>query len=73
MQTIIIQRGSKRLIVDIFNVVIEPLGNSRQVVFFCKSKDGHKYRVPKSDVVAKCASQPASKTKKEKKKRRCCA
>ena len=72
MQTIIIQRGGKRILADIIQTVLEPLGNSRQVVFFCKSKDGHKYRVPKSEVVARCVSKPENKPK-EKKKRKCCA
>ena len=72
MATIMFKR-EKPIVADIFNVVLEPLGNSRQVVFFCQSKDGRRYRVPKSEVVAKCASRPASKPKKEKKKKRCCA
>ena len=72
MQTIIIQRGSKRLIVDIFNIVIEPLGNSRQVVFFCRDKMGNKYRVPKSEIVVKgvtnSANKPSLKSAKPKRK-----
>jgi len=72
MTTIMFKR-EKPIVADIFNVVLEPLGNSRQVVFFCKDKMKNIYRVPKSEVVAKCASQPASKPKKDKKKRKCCA
>jgi len=73
MQTIIIQRGGKRLLTDIFNVVIEPLetGNGRQVVFFCRDSSGNKYRVPKSEVVAKCVGKPENKPR-EKKRKRCC-
>jgi hypothetical protein len=73
LQTIIIQRGGKRLLADIFNTVIEPLdANNRQVVYFCRDKSGNKYRVPKSEVVARCVSQSENKPK-EKKRKRCCA
>lgn len=73
MTTIMFKRGKVCLIADIFQTVIEPLDDKRQVVFFCQTKDGTRYRVPKSEVIAKCASQPASKPKKEKKKKRKCA
>jgi len=72
LQTIIIQRGGKRLLADIIQTVIEPLGNSRQVVFFCRDKAGNKYRVPKSEVVAKgvtnSANKPSIKSSKQKRK-----
>lgn len=51
-QTIMFPRGKVFIVANIINVVIEPLGNSRQVVFFCIDKGGRKYRVPKSEVVS---------------------
>jgi len=72
VQTIMFRKGKLCLVADVFNVVIEPLGNSRQVVFFCKSKDGHKYRVPKSEVVMmgviNSANKPSLKSAKQKRK-----
>ena len=69
MTTIMFHRDKICLVADIILTVLEPLGNSRQVVFFCRDKAGNKYRVPKSEVVMKYESKP----KKDKKKRKCCA
>jgi len=72
LQTIMFRKGEVCPVADIILTVIEPLGNSRQVVFFCRDKMGNKYRVPKSEIVAKCVSKPENKPK-EKKRKRCCA
>lgn len=70
MTTIMFKRGKICLVADIFQTIIEPLDeNKRQVVFFCQSKDGKRYRVPKSEVVMMSESKP----KKDKKKKRKCA
>ena len=69
MQTIMFKRGKICLVADIIQTVLEPLGNSRQVVFFCRDKSGNRYRVPKSEAVLMSESKP----KKDKEKRRCCA
>jgi len=65
-------KREKPIVADIFNVVIEPLGNTRQVVFFCQDKADNKYRVPKSEVVAKgvtnSANKPSIKSTKQKRK-----
>ena len=71
MKTIIFRR-EKPIVAEIFLTITEPLGNSREVVFFCKSKDGHKYRVPKSEVVMmgviNNANKPSLKSAKQKRK-----
>ena len=72
MTTIMFKRGKICLVADIFNVVIEPLGNSRQVVFFCVDKLKNIYRVPKSEVVMmgviNSANKPSIKSAKQKRK-----
>lgn len=50
-QTILFPRGKVHIAARVIKTVIEPLGNSRQVVFFCQDKAGTRYRVPKSEVV----------------------
>lgn len=51
-QTIMFPRGNVHVVANVIKTVLEPLGNTRQVVFFCQDKAGRKYRVPKSEVVA---------------------
>jgi len=72
MTTIMFKRGDICLVGDIILTALEPLGESRQVVFFCKDKSGNKYRVPKSEVLLR-GKRVESKPKKDKKKRRKCA
>ena len=67
MTTIMFRRGKTFLVADIILTALEPLGNSRQVVFFCRDKDGNKYRVPKSEVVV-MGRKPESRSKKKKRK-----
>ncbi len=71
-------RNNKLIAAEVFNVVIEPLDNShsRQVVFFCKDKDGNKYRVPKNEMLARSANVKnnrkkvkAKRSKRERRKR----
>jgi len=67
LTTIMFRRGKTFLVADIILTALEPLGNSRQVVFFCRDKDGNKYRVPKSEVVV-MGRKPESRSKKKKRK-----
>lgn len=43
-------RNKTYVAAKIISTTIEPLGNSRQVVFFCQDVSGKRYRVPKSEV-----------------------
>ena len=50
-QTVMFTRKKGFIVANIISTVLEPLGDSHQVVFFCKDKAGNKYRVPRSEVV----------------------
>ena len=50
IQAIAFYRGDYKIIADILKTVIEPLGESHQVVFFCREGD-RVYRVPKSEAL----------------------
>ena len=67
MQQIIFQRQGKNIIAKIIGINLEPLdtGNGKQVVFFCQDSGGKRYRVPKSEVIAK-GVKPRSKKKARK-------
>lgn len=67
MTTIMFRRGKHCLVGEVILTVLEPLGNSRQVVFFCRDKAKKRYRVPKSEVISMTTNKP----KKGKKKRKC--
>jgi len=62
----------------IIKIVTEPLDNSdkRQVVFFCQDNNGKRYRVPRSEIIAKVVTEKTlkedkkNKTKKKRRKKR---
>jgi len=72
LNTAMFKRGKICLVADIIQTVIEPLGNSRQVVFFVRDKMKNIYRVPKSEVVMmgviNSANKPSLKSAKQKRK-----
>lgn len=45
------QREGRNILAEVIGTNIEPLGNTRQVVFFCRDSEGNRYRVPKSEVI----------------------
>ena len=49
-KNIMFPRNGTHIAATIIQTVLEPLGDKRQVVFFCQDKSGKKYRVPKSEV-----------------------
>lgn len=61
--TLIFRRGSQNIIAKIISVNIEPLdtGIGKQVVFFCQDSSGKRYRVPKSEVIAKGINSKSKK------------
>ena len=67
MQQLIFQRQGKNIVAKIIGINLEPLdtGNGKQVVFFCEDSGGKRYRVPKSEVIAK-GVKPRSKKKARK-------
>jgi hypothetical protein len=67
LKQIIFHRQGKNVMAKIISINIEPLDNadSRQVVFFCEDSGGKRYRVPKSEVIAK-GVKPRSKKKARK-------
>ena len=66
---IMFPRNGTYIAATIIKTVIEPLGNSRQVVFFCQDKGGSRYRVPKSEV-AIMGSKPREKPRVKRKERK---
>jgi len=58
LKQLIFQRQGKNIVAKIIGINLEPLdtGNGKQVVFFCEDSDGKRYRVPKSEVIAKGVS-----------------
>lgn len=69
IKVIAFQREGKTIIAQVFLTTREPseTGNGRQVVFFCKDETGHKYRVPRSEVVFYGNRVPKSLKKKDRK------
>ena len=67
MTQVIFKRNNQNIITKIISINLEPLdtGNGKQVVFFCQDSDGKRYRVPKSEVIAK-GVKPRSKKKARK-------
>jgi hypothetical protein len=67
LQQLIFQRQGKNIVAKIIGINLEPLdtGNGKQVVFFCEDSGGKRYRVPKSEVIAK-GVKPRSKKKARK-------
>ena len=65
MKQIIFHRQGKNVMAKIIRTTIEPIGNTRQVVFFCEDSGDKRYRVPKSEVIAK-GVKPRSKKKARK-------
>ncbi len=61
---IMFPRGKVFVAAKIIKTVIEPLGNSRQVVFFCQDKAGTRYRVPKSEAHSMCAIEKKARKAK---------
>lgn len=51
MQTIVFARQNRFIHADIISTTTEPLGSTRQVVFFCRDESGKLYRVPKREAV----------------------
>lgn len=66
-QSLIFRRANQNIIAKIISTNIEPLddADSKQVVFFCQDLTGKRYRVPKSEVIAKGIK---SKSKKKARK-----
>jgi hypothetical protein len=64
LQSLIFQRQGKNIIAKIIGINLEPLdtGNGKQVVFFCEDSGGKRYRVPKSEVIAKGVLKSANKS-----------
>ena len=64
MKQIIFHRQDKNIIAKIIGINLEPLdtGNGKQVVFFCQDSLGKRYRVPKSEVIAKGVLKSANKS-----------
>ncbi len=64
MTQVIFKRNNQNIIAKIISVNIEPLdtGTGKQVVYFYQDSLGKRYRVPKSEVIAKGVK---SKTKKK--------
>lgn len=76
--SIVFMKNNKAIVAKIIATVTEPLETSdtRQVVFFCKDKDGNKYRVPKNEMLARSANVKnnrkkvkAKRSKRERRKR----
>jgi hypothetical protein len=67
LQQLIFQRQGKNIVAKIIGINLEPLdtGNGKQVVFFCEDSGGKRYRVPKSEAIAR-GVKPRSKKKARK-------
>lgn len=63
-QTILFPRGKVFIAAKIIKTVIEPLGNTRQVVFFAQDSGGNRYRVPKSEAHSMCAIEKKARKAK---------
>lgn len=52
---IIFQREGKNIIAEVYSRQMESLGRRKgyQEVLFCEDKDGSRYRVPRSEVIAR--------------------